>query len=111
MFAGPRIITKKKQRAGDIAAGIMVGSTLGRCRIACKISGEGVKLVERQFIIKNLLVRIHLTILMIKWTGPVPWKFVFSFPGSLRSTCQFRWETDGAFITEAPCTLNHCSTN
>ena len=36
----------------------------------------------------NLLIRIHLIILMIWWTGLVPWKFEFPFKGSLTSTFQ-----------------------
>ena len=31
--------------------------------------------------IDNLLVRIHLIIVMIKWTILAPWEFEFSFPG------------------------------
>ena len=30
---------------------------------------------EREFFIDNLLVRIHLIIVMIRWTGLAPWKF------------------------------------
>ena len=41
---------------------------------------------EREFFIDNLLVRIHLTIEMIWWTGLAPWEFEFPFPGSLIST-------------------------
>jgi len=37
---------------------------------------------EREFCIDNLMVRIHLIILMIRWTGLAP----FPFPGSLIST-------------------------
>ena len=37
-------------------------------------------------IIVNLLVRIHLIIVMIRWTGLTPWDFEFPFPGSLTST-------------------------
>ena len=36
--------------------------------------------------IDNLLVRIHLIIVMIRWTGLSPWEFEFAFPGSLTST-------------------------
>ena len=35
---------------------------------------------------ENLLVRIHLIIVMIRWTGLAPWEFEFPFPGSLTST-------------------------
>ena len=38
---------------------------------------------EREFFIDNLLVRIHLIIEMIWWTGLAPWEFEFPFPGSL----------------------------
>ena len=30
---------------------------------------------EREFFIDNLLVRIHVIIVMIKWTGFAPWEF------------------------------------
>ena len=41
---------------------------------------------EREFFIDNLLVRIHLIIEMIWWTGPAPCELEFPFPGSLIST-------------------------
>jgi hypothetical protein len=41
---------------------------------------------ERDFFIANLLVRIHYTIVMIRWTGLAPWEFEFPFPGSFTST-------------------------
>jgi len=50
----------------------------------CTLGGSGQR--EREFFIDNLLVRIHLIILMIRWTGLAPWEFEFSFPGSLTST-------------------------
>ena len=40
---------------------------------------------ERDFFIDSLLVRIHLIIVMIWWTGLAPWEFVFPFPGRLVS--------------------------
>jgi hypothetical protein len=43
--------------------------------------------LKRGFFIDNLLVRIHLTIEMIWWTGFALWEFEFPFPGSL--TCTF----------------------
>ena len=46
--------------------------------------------VERQFLIDHPLVRIHLFIVMIRWTGLAPWAFEFSFPGSLTSTFLYR---------------------
>ena len=42
--------------------------------------------LEREFFIDNLLVRIHLIIVVIRWTGLAPWVFEFPFPGSLKST-------------------------
>ena len=36
---------------------------------------------EREFVIGNLLVRIHFIIVMIRWTGLAPWEFEFPFPG------------------------------
>ena len=41
---------------------------------------------KREFFIGNLLVRIHLIIVMIWWTGLAPWELEFPFPGSLTST-------------------------
>ena len=41
---------------------------------------------EREFFIDNLLVRIHFSIVMIRWNGLAPWEFEFPFPGSLTST-------------------------
>ena len=38
---------------------------------------------DREFLIDNLLVRVHCIIVMIQWTGLAPWEFAFPFPGSL----------------------------
>ena len=40
---------------------------------------------QREFLIDNLLVRIHFIIVMIGWTGLAPWEFEFPFPSSLTS--------------------------
>jgi hypothetical protein len=40
---------------------------------------------EREFFIGNPLVRIHLIIVMIRWTGLAPRDIEFLFPGSLTS--------------------------
>ena len=40
----------------------------------------------RERFIDNLLVRIHVAIVIIWWTGLAPWEFEFPFPGSLTST-------------------------
>jgi len=55
---------------------------------------------EREFVIDDLLVRIHFIIVMIRWTGLAPWDFEFPFPGSLTSTfldvlIQFRMWVSG----------------
>ena len=42
--------------------------------------------LEREFFIHNLLVRIHFIVVMMRWTGLAPLEFEFSFPGSLTST-------------------------
>ena len=47
---------------------------------------ESDEVLEREFFIDNLLVRIHFIIVMIRWTGLAPWEFEFPFPGSLTST-------------------------
>jgi len=41
---------------------------------------------EREFFIDNLLVRIHFTIVMVRWTGLAPGEFEYPFLGSLTST-------------------------
>ena len=56
------------------------GPPLGR-----EASGPG-QAIKKEFFIDNLLVRIHLIIGMIRWTGLAPWEFEFPFPGSLTST-------------------------
>jgi len=40
-----------------------------------------VRAPEGEFFIDNLLVRIHLIIVMIRWTGLAPWEFEFPFCG------------------------------
>ena len=51
-----------------------------------KPSGETPDPKEAEFLIDNLLVRIHSIIEMIWWTGLAPWEFQFPFPGSFPST-------------------------
>ena len=46
---------------------------------------------ERDFVIDNLLVRIHSVGMMIWWTGLAPGEVEFSFPGSLTSTSLGSW--------------------
>jgi len=47
---------------------------------------DEVLIPKREFVIDNLLVRIHFIIVMIRWTGLAPWEFEIPFPGSLKST-------------------------
>ena len=51
---------------------------------------------KREFFIDNLLARIHFILVMIRWTGLVPWEFEFPFPGSLTSTFLTPHRTLGA---------------
>ena len=39
---------------------------------------------EREFFIDNLLVRIHVIIVMIRWTGLAPWEYLDATPWALR---------------------------
>ena len=39
--------------------------------------------IERDFVMVNLLVRIHFTIVTTRWTGLAPWEFELTFPGGL----------------------------
>ena len=41
---------------------------------------------KRVFLIDNLLVRIHIVIVMMRWTGLTPWEFESPFSGSLTPT-------------------------
>ena len=58
---------------------------------------------EREFFIDNLLVRIHLIIVMIRWTGLAPWEFEFPFPDSLTSKYT---EKVRQTLSPEQCTLN-----
>ena len=49
-------------------------STLG-VRVIKKNRGRLATCLDREFFIDNLLVRIHLIIVVIRWTGLAPWKF------------------------------------
>ena len=40
----------------------------------------------REFLIDDLLVRIHFIIEKMKWTGLAPWEFEFPFPDSIISS-------------------------
>ena len=41
---------------------------------------------QREFFTDNQMVRIHVIIVMIRWTGLAPREFEFPFSGSLTST-------------------------
>jgi len=65
-----------------------VGSAEGM--LSCGFAQEFLALgrfdeAEREFLIDNSLVRVHVIIVMIRWTGLAPWEFAFPFPGSLAS--------------------------
>ena len=45
-----------------------------------------IAIADREFIIGNLLVRIHFIIVMIRWTGLATWEVESPFPGSLTFT-------------------------
>ena len=47
---------------------------------------EGVRKLTPGARVANLLVRIHFSIVMVRWTGLAPWEFEFLFAGSLTST-------------------------
>ena len=48
--------------------------------------GRASRSAEREFFMDNLLVRIYLIVVMIRWTGLAPWEFEFPCPGGLTST-------------------------
>ena len=50
-------------------------------------------LLERDFLIGNLLTPIHFIMEMIWWTGLAPWEFELPFSGSLISTVLTQSET------------------
>ena len=57
---------------------------------------------QREFLVDNLLVRIHFMIVMIRWTGLAPWKFEFPFPGSFTSTFLFNPTPQTQSVSSAP---------
>ena len=64
----------------------VAGSTRLYARGAALQARPGLRrrcLSEREFFIDNLLVRIYLIIVMIRWTGLVPWEFDFFFQVAL----------------------------
>jgi len=65
--------------------------------------------LERELFFDNLLVRIHVIIVMIRWTGLAPWEFEFPFPGSLTCTSEqgVGGELDGGRPPAPPRTKRH----
>ena len=57
---------------------------------------------ERESFTDELLVRIHLIIVMIRWIGLAPWEFEFHSPDSLATrfwVCGFRvWGEDAGLV-------------
>ena len=53
--------------------------------VSYRVATEGTG-AKREFFIDNLLVRIHLSIVMMRWTGLAPWGCEFPVSGSLPST-------------------------
>jgi len=43
---------------------------------------------EKEFLIDNLLVRLHFIIEIFQWTGLAPWESESLIPGRLISTCR-----------------------
>jgi len=67
---------------------------------------------EREFYIDNLPVRIHFSIVTIRWSGLAPWEFEFPFPSSLASTflvIYFEPYPSGAGATRARASAAHLS--
>jgi len=58
-----RVIKKKRRRSSVFRVEDLHDGVCTICR-------------EREFFIDNLLVRIQLIIVMIRWTGLAPWEFV-----------------------------------
>ena len=60
-------------------------SLTGACPIL-EVLGPLYPGAEREFLIDNLLVRIHVIIVVIRWIGLTPWEIASPFPGSRTST-------------------------
>ena len=54
-----------------------------RFRSGRRLDGEDGRHRKREFLIDNLLVRIHFIIVIIRWAGLAPCEFKFPFPGFL----------------------------
>ena len=51
-----------------------VGQVAAAGKVACRgVSAQQAR--AREFVVDNLLVRIHFISVMIRWTGLAPWEF------------------------------------
>ena len=80
----------RRSRQKSFVLRLMVFKTHHRTRVLFQWNERLPRLwrgrAEIEFFIVNLLVRIHLIIVMIRWTGLAPWDFESPFPGSLTPT-------------------------
>ena len=60
-----------------VVFGLLGACHLGRVKLLLLLFRTRTHLVEREFIIEDLLVRIHFIIKMIRWIGLAPWEFEF----------------------------------
>ena len=77
-----RFSSSQKPRRADQRAGEQGGPPCFQGLVL----GRRAKAASSGFFSDNLLVRIHLIIVMIRWTGLASWEFQFPFPGSVTST-------------------------
>ena len=66
-------------------------------------------LPEREFFIDNLPVRIHFSIVMIRWTGLAPWEFDFPLDpaGVPRTVSSVKYPVSSSSETAEKATDNH----
>ena len=72
---------------------------------APKIGGcvpQTLAITEREFVVENLLVRIHFIIVMMRWTGLAPWEVECLLLGSLTSTFLARQSSSALLISRRP---------
>ena len=79
---GLRVITKRRSWCANTS----ILNPQPSPRIVRSNNGPSAFYPEREFFIDNLLVRVHVIVVMIRWTGLASWDFEFPFPGSLTST-------------------------
>ena len=80
-----RTCNESKEEAEERTCHCAANSPSMRTSVAkIAISARYLPAGEREFVIDNLLVRIHFIIVMIRWTGLASWEFEFPFPCSIR---------------------------